>query len=290
MGLPRELIDKILCYSDLWTLKMCSLASRSFYSAARPFIHRRITLGIRSFVRGLSPDMGQLSFETYAQQAEVCHARYLLAAEGRGLLRYGYVREVYLELSQLDHPENVLQLQQLRALETVQTLRIESLVLHQVLPIFDRCFSHFVPTLQSLSLKDTRCEKVQQLMQFICRFPRLDDLTLISPNLGSSLATYAPPGSEGPQPQQHLPLRGDLVLDGTLGLGKSLSGLPGGIHFRSVQVDSDQNDLQILVRACSSSLEALTIRSFKSSKSSTLVPMHLPTERSPTSSSSPAKA
>jgi len=271
MGLPRELIDKILCYNDLWTLKACSLVSRSFYSGARPFIHRRITLGIWSLIRccgfRLAPGMEKPDFNAYAQQGGVYLARYLLAAEERGLLRYGYVREVHLDLSQLDHPENVLQLQQLRARETVQVLRIESLVLRKVLRIFDRCFSQFVPTLQSLSLRATRCENVQQLRQFICRFPRLDDLTLTCPNLGSSLATDPPPGSEGPQPQQHSPLRGDLVLDGTLGLG--LSGLPGGIHFRSVQVGSDQNDLPGLVRACSSSLEVLTIRSFKSSKSST---------------------
>jgi len=44
MGLPRELIDEIMRYSDLRTLKSCSLTSRAFYSAARPLIHRRLVL------------------------------------------------------------------------------------------------------------------------------------------------------------------------------------------------------------------------------------------------------
>ena len=46
MGLPRELINMIMRYtSDLQTLKSCSLASRAFYSAARPLIHSKMVLG-----------------------------------------------------------------------------------------------------------------------------------------------------------------------------------------------------------------------------------------------------
>jgi len=269
MGLPREVIDKIMRYNDLRTLKRCSLMSRAFYSAARPLIHRRLALGVGLLIRGWANRDVQFSMEDYTQRADMFYARYLSAMEGRGFLRYGYIREVHLDLSLLAHPENVLQLQQLRALETVQALTIESLALRQILPIFDRCFSQFVPSLRSLSLQSTRCDSFRQLMHFICRFPHLDDLALTSPSLGGSLFTDAPPRSKGPRLQQPLPLRGNLVLDGTPHLVQFLSGLPGGIHFRSIEVSSGQEELPELLVACSSTLEVLTIRCFESSKSST---------------------
>ena len=120
MGLPRELIDEIMHYNDFQTLKSCSLTSRAFYSAARPFIHRRMVLGSRSLVHG-SRSVG-LSLRNNFDQADVLHARYLSEAEERDLLRHGYVREVDLDLY-MGNPEKVLQLRQLRALETVHTLR-----------------------------------------------------------------------------------------------------------------------------------------------------------------------
>ena len=156
MGLPRELIDMIMRYNrDLQTLKSCSLTSRAFYSTARPLIHRRMELGVTSAVRGSRPE-GSIIGDSDWDQADVFHARYLSTVEERGLLRYGYIQEVDIDLSIGNH-ENILQLQQLRALETVHALRIENLDLHKILPIFDRCFSQFVPTLRSLKLDWTRC-------------------------------------------------------------------------------------------------------------------------------------
>ena len=177
MGLPREIIDEIMRYNNLQTLKACSLTSRSFYSAARPMIHKRLVLGMGSAIRGSSRK--RLSSKVYLDQAEVFHARYLSAAEERGLLRYGYVQEVCLDLN-ISNPENVLQLQQLRALETVHTLTIERLNLRKILPVFDRCFSQFVPTLRSLRLGTTWCSDAHKFTEFICRFPRLDELALVN--------------------------------------------------------------------------------------------------------------
>ena len=107
-------------------------------------------------------------------------------------------------------------------------------------------------------------------MEFICRFPHLDDLELISPRSSHSLELDAPPGSEGPQPQQPLPFGGHLVLEGVGPLAQCLLDLPGGIRFRSIEATSDQRDLAKLLVACSSTLEVLSIRCFESSKSGTL--------------------
>jgi len=200
-----------------------------------------------------------VSTEAYKEQADVFHARYLSAAEERGLLRYGYIQEVRLDLSRLNHPVNVLQLQQLRALETVR--------LPQILPIFDSCFSQFVPTLRSLSLQKARCDDVHQVMEFICRFPHLDDLAFTHSHYGELAGS--PPGPGGPRPRQPLPFRGHLDLGAPLHLVQCLVDLPGGVHFRSIKVFSHLDDLEKLLAACSSTLEALTIHHFDICESGT---------------------
>ena len=267
MDLPRELIDKIMHYNgDLQTLKNCSLTSRAFYSAARPLIHRRIVLGLTSTIVSAWPE--SLSYEDYLDQADVFHARRLSAAEERGLLRYGYVQEVDLDLG-INNPENVLQFRQLRDLDTVHTLTIDRLDLHKFLPIFERTFSQFVPALRSLSLKSTRCENAHQLIEFICRFPHLDDLALTNPcGLGDTRFASASPGSAVPGPQQALPLRGHLGLTGTGPLVQCLLDLPGGIRFHSIEASSHIQDLGKLLVACSSTLEVLSINCFESCKCS----------------------
>ena len=276
MGLPRELIDEIMRYNDLHTLESCSLTSRAFYSAARPLIHRRLVLGTRSAHPGL-----HVLRDPTLDQADVRYAHYLSATEKRGLLRYGYVQELDLDLS-FGQPEDILQLKQLRALETVHTLKIRSLHLDKVLPLFDRCFSQFVPTLRSLSLRKTRCEDIHKLMEFLCRFPHLDDLKLIDPRglaYGNRVA-IASQGSKGPRPQP--PPFGDrLVLDGSGPLVQSLLDLPGAIRFHTIEARSRLNDLAKLPVACSSTLEVLSIRCFDDSKSSTLILKHRRTEGSP---------
>jgi len=271
MGLPRELINEIMRYNDRQTLESCSLTSRAFYSAARPFVHSRMALGIRSLVHGshsvMAPRYGPGNWD----QADVFHACHLSAAEERGLLRYGYVREVHLDLG-VGNPEKVLQLQHLLALGTVHTLTIQRLDLHKILPIFDRCFSQFVPTVRSLGLESTHCDDANQLLEFACRFPHLDDLKLVNPcGPGDSLRLVdAPSGSKGPRPQRPLPFGGHLVLRGGSSLVQCLLDLPGGIRFRSIEIDSDQKDSAKLLVACSSTLEVLNICCFESCRSAAL--------------------
>ena len=243
-------------------------------------------MGLISAIR--SSPLEVLPPEAYVEQADAFHKRYLSVAEELGFLRYGCVREVCLDLN-IGTPVNVLQLRQLRALETVHTLTVSSLDLGRILPIFYRCFPQFVPTLRSLRLRATHCENTSQLIEFICRFPHLDDLELIhafGPD-GSGLArvTTRP---EGPRRQQPLPFRGDFVLP----MIRCLLELPGGIRFRSIEADSHLRDLAKLLVACRSTLEVLRIRCFESSKSSTLTlsPCPLKGHRSPTSLSLRPKA
>ena len=279
MGLPRELIGEILRYNrDLPTLKSCSLTSRAFYSAARPLIHRRMVLGVTSAVRGSRPQ--RISSEDTINRAHVFHARYLSTVEERGLLRYGYIRELDLDLG-IGNPESVLQLQQIRALETVHALKIERLDLHKILPIFDHCFSQFVPTLRSLRLGWTRCENAHQLMEFVYRFPHLDDLALINVcGPDGFRSPDPPPGLKRPRPQRPLPFGGHLVLSGTGPFIPCLLDLLDGIHFHSIDVSTRLQDLAKLPAACSSTLEVLRIRCMEDGKSGTLTLVHWSTEGS----------
>ena len=218
-----------------------------------------MSLGIGSAMRGseLSPGT-PFDLETHREQADAFYARYLSATEERGLLRYGYIREVSLKLFELAHPEKVLQLQQLRALETVHTVAIDSLALPRILPIFDSCFSQFVPTLRSLSLCDVSYEDINQVTEFIYRFPHLDDLDL---TLHDAMDDgHAPPRSMWLRLRQPLPLRGHLHLSGPPHVVQWLVDLPGGIRFRSINVDRFLDDLEKLLAACSSTLEVFTIR------------------------------
>lgn len=285
MGLPRELIDEIMRYNDPQTLERCSLTSRALYSAARPFIHKRMALGITSVIRGTHPENLPLNRDAPLDRAEVHLARYLSEAEERGLLRHGYVREVCLYLS-IGNPENVLQLRQLRALKTVHTLTIKQMDLPKLLPIFGRCFSQFVPTLRSLSLDETRYENANQLMEFVCQFPHLDDLELINPSGPDNLALAdAPPGSKWSQPQQPLPFGGNLVLRGCPPLVQCLLDISGGIRFRSIETVTCQKNLAKLLVACSSTLEILSIDCSESCESTTLTHTPLKPHRSPARSS-----
>ena len=270
LDLPRELVNEIMRYSDLRTLKRCSLTSRAFYSAARPLIHRRVVLGRSSVIHG-SP-WSEPSRETYFDQAEVFHARHLSAVEERGLIRYGYVQEVYLDLK-VGNPEKVLQLQQLRALETVHTLTIDSLTLDKILPVFNRCFSQFVPTVRSLSLQKTDNLQHHWYGEFVCRFPHLNDLALINPYDAERILglSDALPRSEGLRPQQPFPLGGHLTLSGKGPLVQCLLDFPSSIHFHSIEASSRLQDLAKLLRACSFTLEVLSIRCFDNCKSIALI-------------------
>ena len=226
--------------------------------------------GTAPAIRGAGPERERLfDYNVYLEQAHVFHARYLSAAEERGLLRYGYVREVDLDLC-IGNPEIVLQFQQLRALDTVHTLTINKLDLHKFFSIFDRTFSQFVPTVRSLSLKAARCENAHQFMEFVCRFPHLDDLVLISPR-GPDDTELAgvPPGLELPRPLQPLPFRGHLALTGTGRLVPCLLDLPGGIRFHSIEVSIDTKYLAKLLAACLPTLEVLSIHCFESCKCGT---------------------
>jgi len=116
--------------------------------------------------------------------------RYLSEAGERGLL--GYAREVYIEVGQSLIPETLeAYLPHFRSFTQVHTLKIDYSNPAKSLPAFGRYFAPFVLTLRSLHLPYV-AGGVYELLEFICKFPHLDNLslTLSSPIAPTSARGY----------------------------------------------------------------------------------------------------
>jgi len=105
-------------------------------------------------------------------------------------------------------------------------------------------------------------DPVKNLVHFVSRFPLLEDLDLAAIKFAGRKPhqPFTPPDITTPPP-----------LDGTLGfrvdypstsLVRSAASIPGGIHFRSVEMkEVRRGPLQVILNACSSTLESITFGS-----------------------------
>ena len=186
--------------------------------------------------------------------------RHLSTAGKCGLL--GYAREVHIDIGQSLVPEALeVYLPHFRSLVQVQTLKISHFDPSKFLPTFERFFAQFVPTLRSLHLPHV-VGGVHEVLELICKFPHLDDLSL---TLSSPHCANVPPE----WPVAHSPpLKGTLVLRGWMSAPvRFLLEIPGGLHFRSIDVGGvDKAELDEILAACSSTLEVFSLcpRSCKS--------------------------
>lgn len=192
--------------------------------------------------------------------------QYLSVAGKRGLL--GYTRELIVTIGPSFSPETFeVYLDQFRSFEQIRILRIHQFDLPSFLPLFERCFTQFVSSLRSLHLPDV-VGGVHELLEFICKFPHLDDLSL---TLSSAHSTGVPPRL---YMEHSPPLRGKLILRG----GESTSSrflleIPGGIHFHSIDAGGiDKAELNEILVACSSTLKVFSF----CPRSSKLVHCHRP--------------
>jgi hypothetical protein len=127
---------------------------------------------------------------------------------------------------------------------------------------FDTYFANFVPTLRSLHIDTPIRGESRDVLDFICRFPHLDDLTLTMTSEG--LQDWRSWRSESlPIVETIPPFRGGLKLRGIVGwLGHlllQLVSLPGKRRFRSIDLRGCNSEAgQTIVDACSGSLESLS--------------------------------
>ena len=230
-NLPLELVDEILGYllDDLGALKACSLACKCLFGATRPLIHQRLRLAPKPYrVAHPKPKLSLFSRRKRGPEASEP-----LIDQGR-LVLLRYTRHLTLEIQRgsLGPREIQEHLPHLRSITKLHTLTLDAFRASLFIPMFDECFGIFAHTLRHLDIRDA-CATEQQLLYIVCQFPLLEDLTIVSPAGGVSH-----PGHLVPTITQSPPLRGRLFLAQTYPreLFEGLAALPGGLHFRSLEL------------------------------------------------------
>ena len=113
-------------------------------------------------------------------------------------------------------------------------------------------------TLKSLSLRYGTL-KFSEILNLICSFPLLEDLTLIHRGNGGALEEYDVP-STSPK------LTGTLTLDNKyFSITRALTSLPNGLRFSKITVLQPTEDAEStleLVSKCSDTLDTLSMRYF----------------------------
>ena len=223
----------------------CSESCKALFCSARPLLHRTLCLSTgNSIDRHRSSPLNRAQFDNLrlAGQAQVLE----------------YTTRLIIRLGTDFVPENLRPyLRYFRAMRGITSLEIYLLDTAGFLPAFEEYFGHIVPTLRSLTLIGVR-DPIQNFFHFISRFPQLQDLDLMQ----FSLARHNPSQSCTSPQIQTPPLNGSLRFRGTypsIEFIQSLVNVPGGIHFRSVEMgDARKFPLQTIIDACSNTVESIT--------------------------------
>lgn len=247
-GLPQELVDEILTYlkDDFPSLVSCSGSCKALLCSTRPRIHRTFCLSTGFSVdRYHSSPLNRAQFDNIrlAEQAQVLK----------------YTTRLIIRLGDDFVPENLRPyLRYFHAMRGVISLEIYLLDATRFLPAFEAYFGHIAPTLRSLSLIGVR-DPIKGVPHFISRFPLLRDLDLVQLPLArhGPSKSYTPPKIKIPPP-----LNGTLKFRlsyPSIEFIQSLVNVPGGIHFRSIEMgDAKEIQLQMIIDACSNTVESIT--------------------------------
>ena len=248
-NLPQELVDEILTYleDDSPSLISCSRSCKALFCSSRPLIHRTLCLSTgHQTDRDISSSSNRAQFDN------------LRLAERAQVLQY--TTRLIIRLGDDFVPENLRpHLQYFRIIRGIISLEIYRLNTARFLPAFEECFGHIVPTLRSLILVGEESH-VKGVYHFVPRFPLLRDLDLaplssisISPLPRILPEIVTPPSLNGTLRLTNIHLSIRLI--------QSLVKIPGGIHFRSIEImDGAGTPLQAIIDACSSSVESITFR------------------------------
>ena len=231
MGLPQELVDHIMgeLHDDLTALKACSLTCKAMFAPTRRLIHQTLRLYPHN-LRKIFANEGQLH----------------------------HIRRVHIVNSGGFTPRILLpHLHRFQSLDRVHTL------------IFEKCdtlawanqpyFTHFYPTLTSLTLRHHHSGTYRGLLHFALQFQNLENLCLeatwmnVAPAQGLSALIGSSP-----------PLSGHLQLVGYAAVDQwpvdPIHELPNGMNFRSVELKDFFGDrAQHILNPCSRTLEGLTV-------------------------------
>jgi hypothetical protein len=259
--LPQEIVDRIIFMlgNDLESLKACSLTCKAMFISTRRFIHRRIRLTSEKNWELLTLREKQRYIRGDRHGIAV---KVLSGIAAHGLLPYG--RQLSINIYKNFTPDNLQPFNDhFQRFDRIQELSIYWLHTPDFLEQFDTFFANFVPTLRSLHL-DTPTGNTRDILDFICRFPNLDDLTFRVSSQDSHdwriwRSALLPAVKEMP------PFRGKLKLH-CVGEWRSpmlqqLISLPGKRRFRFIDFRGCpfKTVEQPVVDACSGSIETLSI-------------------------------
>ena len=245
--------------NDLQSLKACSLACRFMSASARRVIHRRIYLTADNNWELLTLPEKQRYIRGDRQGIAV---KVLSAVAAQGLLPYA--RHLFISINKNFTPTNLQPFNHhFQCFDRIQELSISWLDTPGFLENFDTYFANFVPTLRSLHL-DTPTGDTRDILDFVCRFPHLDDLTFKIEETFCDSRTWE---SESlPIVKKVPPFRGRLKLDRIVGwrghLVQQLISLPGKRRFRSIVFqDCNPKAEQPIIDAFSATLESVSTAS-----------------------------
>ena len=242
--LPREIVEMIIAYLiyDMHSLRACTLTCYSWYIAAVPHLHHTLTIMVGSWDRKYR----------WPNPIRYMHVLGLLPLV-RELRFHG---KTYLFDRFSPQLFNCCVLRQFFTLSNVQKLMIEHLDIPKFMPRIQRYFRYFLPTVQSLVLKEPR-GSLRQLIYFIGLFRHLQDLELLDIR-----PSYLEEPAEDPTliPPFVPPLRGWLKLTNftKVHLLKEMIDLFGGIRFRYLRL-FDVSGMRLLLGACANTLEIVVL-------------------------------
>ena len=250
-----------ILWDDLRSLKACSLTCKVMFGSARRLIHRKIYLSSEKNWELLTIPERQRYIRGERHELAV---RVLSRIAAHGLLPYA--RHLFININKNFTPANIQPyLHLFQCFDRIQELSIYCLDTPGFLENFDTFFANFVPTLRSLHL-DTPTGDTRDILDFVCRFPHLDDLTLMmtmsaAPSDWRTWRTWR--SGTLPAVRSVPPFRGKLRLCGMTEwrgyLLQQLASLPGKCCFRSIDFRNCEFEAeQPMVDACSGTLESVS--------------------------------
>jgi hypothetical protein len=173
--LPQEVVDHIVFMlgDSLDSLKACSLTCKAMFVTARRLIHRKIFLTWEQNWDALT-----LREKQRYVRGERCGLtiKMVSTVTARGLSPHG--RHLFIDFREDFTPANLQPFNDhFQRYERIQDLTIFKFHPRNFLDQFDTFFANFVPTLRSLHL-NTPTGNTGDILDFICRFPHLDNLTV----------------------------------------------------------------------------------------------------------------
>jgi len=256
---PQEIVDHIMSMlgDDLRSLKACSLTCKDLFVSTRHIIHRKIRLTSEKNWELLTVPERQRYIRGERQEIAI---KVLSGMAAHGLLPYA--RHLFIHINKNFTPANLQPFNHhFQRFDRVQELSLYWLHTPGFLENFDTYFANFVPTLRSLHL-DTPAGDTRDILDFICRFPHLDDLTFkMSSEDPHDWRTWK--SASLPVVEKVPPFRGRLQL-GKIGewrgyLLQQLISLPGELRFRFIDFQSCPSEAeQPIIDACSGTLETIS--------------------------------